>query len=591
MKLQECYSRLTRTRQFMDDRQKIRDESKPRFDAGRAEFQQLNEQCRALFDEHKMITSKLKELRENASRNANNSVFGGSKELAGAGKEGHEALKDVKNMAELEIRIKEYQYRLETASMPILEEKKLVGQISFLTHRGRDFIKERDELEKKQKVEIIQRKQTKTELEDKRKALDAQIDEAKAKLDEKKKAVDKIRADQMEKEKKLSDSSPKIDRSEEKKKIDEIKATISKMRDDFGDALDKWYLNKRIIVEQQKIVRRKKYEAIQAEREEKRKAWEAEQAQYPEPHPYQAEKDMCSGLTVYLKTLLGETIEKQPLNLRGEGDAANKTVNPTLSSKPTREIQATTAKAVGKMVSGEADGFNDVNFHEFVKNNKKSAGSGRKKAKGRKSQLPLDFGTDSSATKEAAPSAEADTPAAASDENSALKPHSIDYLTAFSKLGIKAPTKISEARAALEAVQAKAAFYETAPAPSDEDKEKDKKEVSKSSSSSSSKKNRNNHNNNNNSSAATATADPLINGDDANAAFPGLVSDAPKARSGRDMPSFMAVAEEEAGMETAAAQQEEQQQGGDGEDQADNKNNKADGAGMHTAAVTTATDA
>lgn len=524
-KMQACFERLNKTRKYLDERQKIRDQSKPAFDTARKELGELNNECRQMFEERKALSARIKELRENATRGAN-SVFS---ELSGAGKDGTEALRDVNNIEALEARINQYKYRLETESMPIVEEKKIVAKISFLTHKGRDFVTQRDQSMKSAKAENEARKTSRTELEAKRADLDKRIDSAKEKMEEKKKELDTIRAKQTEEEKKLSDDTPEINRDEERKKIGEHRNVIRKLRDDFQDELDKWYLNRRIIVEQQKIVKRKKYEAMQAEREEKRKAWEAEQAQYPEPHPYQAEKDMCSGLTVYLKTLLGETIEKPALNLRAENGSA-----PSLKANgsSTREMSTASGKKVGKSSRGTTDGFEDLAFSDFVKPKK-----GRK---GRKS-----------GGLEKAPSADqasATSGTAPADEESTLKPHSIDYLTAFSKLGIKAPNRLSEVRAALDAVTAKAAFYETAPAPSEEEKAKNATAASSSSANGGKKK-----------KSANGATDVDIASEET--AFPGLGSAgaAQRSRSGGadSMPSFKAVASGDA---SAPAQSSPQQQ-------------------------------
>lgn len=531
-KMQECYARLSKTRQFMDERQKIRDSTKPAFDAARKELGQLNNECRAMFEERKALSARIKELREMATSGANK-VFN---ELTGAGKDGTEALKDVNNMQDLEARIREYQYRLETESMPIIEEKKIVAKISFLTHKGRDFIQQRDLSTKNAKAENDARKASRAELEQKRAALDVRIDATKEKMEEKKKELDEIRAKQVEEEKKLTDSTPEVNRDDERKKITEIRAAMRKMRDDFQDELDKWYLNRRIIAEQQKIAKRKKYEALQAVREEKRKAWEAEQAQYPEPHPYQAEKDMCSGLTVYLKTLLGETIEKPAINLRGENGAAG--VAPSLKANggATREITVAGTK-VGKSARGMTDGFEDLAFSDFVKPKK-----GRK---GRKS------GSLTHSSSGADSAANVSSGAQGADEESALKPHSIDYLTAFSKLGIKPPNRLSEVRAALDAVIAKAAFYETAPAPTEEEKE----EAAKKNNADSGNKSGAGKKKGGSKGEGNGNVD-IVNGD-ASSAFPGLGSTgtdaSSRARSNDSMPSFKAVASGDAHAPAAAA--------------------------------------
>lgn len=434
-KLQECFNRLTLAKSLYDQRLKIRDDSKPAFDAAKKEIVAINDECRQLFNERKTLSARLKELKD-ADIAARSSTGAGPVEMSGAGRDGNEALKNVRSMEDLEARIDEMKYHLETQSVSIAEEKRIVAQISFLVNKGRDFIREREASVKNEHAAKEARVTTRRELEEARNALDKRIDEAKAKLEVQKKIADGIRAKQDEEVTKLRESTPEVDRDEERNKITEIKGKIRKLRDDYQSELDRWYLNERIHLEQQKIAKRKKHEAIQAEREARRKAWEAEQAQYPEPHPYQAEKDMCAGLTVYLQTLLGEPVEKPAINLRSSDKSS-----PSLKSGDTTRVIQAEGQAIGKSVANE-DMFGDLAFSDFVKkSNSKTKGK-----KGRRISTGLNGDN-------------------ASSESISLKPHSIDYLTAFSRLDIKPPNKMSEVRPALEAVKAKEAFYDTAPAP------------------------------------------------------------------------------------------------------------------------------
>lgn len=441
-KLQACFDRLNSARAFYDERQRIRDDGKPAYEAARKLFNELNEECRVLFEERKDIVAKLKDLKD-AEIAARSASTPGSSDMVGAGKDGVEALKGLRTIEELEDRIRELEYGLETASYSILEEKKIVAQISFLNHKGREFITGRDKVYKDERAAKEQRIATRKELEEARKSQDARIDAAKAKLDKQKKAVDDVRAEQEAKIRKLQETTSEIDRDAERKKIGEIKAVIRKLRDDYQAELDKWYLNERIHIEQQRIAKRKKYEAAQAEREARRKAWEAEQAQYPEPDPYQEQKDMCSGLTVYLQTLLGETVDKPTVNLGPEKASVSLKATST-----TREITAK-GKAIGKSTTATDGGFENLAFSDFVK---KSGG----KTKGRRGRRSVAPSTDT-------PTEGADMP---------LKPHSIDYIAAFTELDIKPPNKISEVRAALEAVKAKKAYYDSKPKPTEEEKAK-----------------------------------------------------------------------------------------------------------------------
>lgn len=506
-KLQACFDRLNLTRSFYDQRQKIRDEAKPAYDAARKEFVTLNDQCRALFEERKTITTSLKAIKD-ADMAARSTPQGRSVDIPGVGKDGAEALKDIRTMEELENRIEDLEYRLETGSMPMAEEKRVVTQISFLNHKGRDYVRGRDQSFKNEQTAKDARVVSRRELEESRNSLDSRIDAAKAKLDTKKKAVEVIKEKEDEEVKKLQHDTPTIDRDEEKKTIAELKANVRKLRDQFQTNLDLWYLNEHIHFEQQKILKRKKYEAMQAEREAQRKAWEEEQAQYPEPHPYQAEKDLCSALTVYLRTLLGETTEKPTVILRASD---GKSAAPSLKSNGAAREITSKGTAIGKGTPSHDSIFADLSFQGFV--NKKSK-------KGRKDRRT------STAVGEAA---------AVTLEGSNLKTHAIDYLTAFTKLDIKPPNRLSEVRSALDAVESKASFYETAPAPTEEEKA----ERTKKSDSSKSKK----------GGGASSSSASMMNGDVGAAAFPGLGSEGGNAPSrARDvsLPSFMAVAKGDA---------------------------------------------
>lgn len=501
-KLQECFDRLSVNKTYYEKSRKIRDDSKPAFDAARKKVIALNDECRNLFEERKSLSARIKTLRD-ADIAARSNTNAGPIEVAGAGKDGNDAIKNVRNMDELEARIDELKYRLETESMPIAEEKRIIAQISFLTHKGRDVIRERDESLKNELAAKESRGVSRRELEEARTALDTRIDQAKAKLDEQKKIADGIRHSQDGELKKLRDETPEVDRDAERKKITDIKTNIRAIRDEYQSALDKWYLNERIFIEQVKVAKKKKRDAINAEREAKRKAWEAEQAQYPEPHPYQFEKDMCAGLTVYLQTLLGETVEKPSVNLRKSDKSA-----PSLKANDTTRVIEEKGQAIGKSVSNDSM-FGDLAFSDFMKKDSKP-----KAKKGRRgSTAPV-----------------GDT---VTGDDSSLKPHSIDYLTAFSKLDIKPPNKMSEVRAALEAVKAKAAFYETAPAPTEEEKaERAKKADGKGKKQNERPKN-----------VATSNGRNITNDHSDEAAFPGLKSsDARSHVRGASGPSFSEIA-------------------------------------------------
>ncbi|CDF38842.1 unnamed protein product [Chondrus crispus] len=386
-------------------------------------------------------------------------------------------------MEDLEKRVEELNSRHSTESVSLVLEKKIVAQIDFLNGKGRDFINSKEESYQAERAAKEQRVISRKRLDEERNQLDTQIDAAKGKLDKQRLVVDKIRAEQDSKMKKLQESTPDVDRDAEKKTINELKSVVRKLRDNFQDELDKWYLNERIHFEQQKIARKKKAEAMQAERDQRRKEWEAEQAQYPEPDPYQEEKDMCDGLILYTRTLLGETVEKPSVNLApGKGQSA-----PTLKTTTnTREITAE-GKAIGKSSFAKNSGFDNLLFSDFVQKSGK---------KGKKARRAAALSGDTSAEA-------GDTP---------LKPHSIDYIAAFATLDITPPNKMGEVRAALEAVLAKKAYYDSKPKPTDEEKAQMAAEKSKKRSAPVSEK------------KPKSKAVDIMNGD-ATAAFPGLGAD------------------------------------------------------------------
>lgn len=499
-KLQLCFYRLNSSRAFYESRQEIRDAGKPAFDNARAIFTELNDRCRQLFDERKLLSAKVKAIKEEdvAARAASASL---SKDVPGAGKDGNEALRGVRTIEDLRQRIAALQYSQETESFSISEERKLVQQISFLHHKGRDFILNRDASFKNEQAAKLARIDTRSNLETACNVLDSTIDAAKDQLGLQKQAVDDIRAEQDKQIRELEEKTPKIDRDAEKRKIGEIKSHIRSMRDEFKNKLDKWYLNERIFFEQQKIAKRKKYEAQQAERQARRKAWEDEQAQYPDPHPYQEEIDMCSGLTVYLKMLLGEAI------IEPSNDFLQSGSGPSLKPSVNARVIPTRGKTIGKSNTKGSDGFENLAFSNFVK---KVGMPKNRKGRGR-----AVLNEDSAA-----------------HEDNPLKAHPIDYLTAFTRLGIKPPTRFGEVRAAFDAVKRKESYYQTAPARSEKNSHDEKA-------------------NSQPKERVVSDSSSIANlGSDDNiaAAFPGLGSDAatPISKRNVNLPSFMAVTKGEA---------------------------------------------
>lgn len=435
-----CIEKLNATRAFLTQRSKIREEGKGEFDAARKEFAAINEQCRALFSEKKEITDKIKGLREQdlAARGGGSSAH----EPAGGGKDMHEVLRGLRTVDDVDCRIRDLEYKQQTASLSMVDEKRLIAQISYLRYTGRQYIIGKDQSYKEEMSAKEERAEKRKALEEQRKQLDNKINETKARLEEQKKKTDAIRAKQDDQIQKLTDSTEEIDRDAVRQQIGDAKVQIRQIREEFNQELDKWYLNERIHIEQQKIAKRKKWEAQQAEREAKRKAWEAEQAEYPEPDPYQAEKDMCAGLIQYLQTILGETIEKPGGSILAPKSGTTLSLKSSEGSGTTREISSA-GKAIGKSTRADSE-FESLAFSEFMA---KKSGKGKGK-KGKRSM--------GSAAEKVTPSEEA---------GKLLKPQSIDLLAAFTHLEIRAPTKVCEVRPALAEVKAKKEYFDSDPPP------------------------------------------------------------------------------------------------------------------------------
>lgn len=499
-KLQSSFDKLNSARTFFDQRQKIRDAGKVELEDARKVYIDLSEKCRILFDDRKEITNQLKALKE-ADIAARSSHSSSAAIIPGAGKDCNDLMKGIRTVKDLEDLLKELEYALHTDSYSLVEEKKVVSQINFLNSKGRSYIEGRDESFKNEKAAKDVRVASRAELEGDRKKLDVIIDEAKEKMEAQRTILDAIRAKQDDEIKLLASSSVAVDRDEEKKKIGQVKAVIKKLRDNFNHELDLWYLNERIHFEQVKRARKKKFEEQAAERLARRLAWEKEQAQYPEPHPYQKERDMCSGLIAYLNSLLG-VVDNAPSmkSLLEKGENA-----PNLKSVSTTREISTSGTAMGKRVNTTDSEFGNLAFSGFVKKTGKS-----KNKKGRKAVSVTDV---------------AEVP----NTNMTLKPHSIDYLTAFTTIEVKPPTKLGEVKACLEILKEKAEFYETAPAPSEEEKAKKAEGKEKKAS---------------NSEKKSDGESGGMNGGHGAAAFPGLHSekDAPSQVRDASLPSFKAVA-------------------------------------------------
>lgn len=456
-KIQECFDKLKASKGFYDQRQKIRDDGKPKVDAARADYVAKNEACRALIEEKKLLSTRLREIKDadmaaNAGRSSSND--GGSKENA--------ALRGCKTVEDVTNRIKELEEMQMSSTISIAEEKKLIAQINFLELKGKGIIESKDRAFKEEKASKDARIAERKDLDDRRKALDAKIDVAKAAADAQRLVLDKLRSGQDEEIKKLQESTSDIDRDAEKVKIGELKKEIRTLRDEFQVECDKWYLNERIAYEQQKIAKRKRWEAQQAEREEKRLAWEKEMAEYPIADPYQPEKDMCTALILHLQTLMGTSPDTTGI-IKAESKTSS--LLPTAGTKPTlrksdgedgagREIARPGSQAVGKSVLNETDSFKDDPYGCFAT---QKSGS-KKNRRGRKSGATVANGS---------PAMNGATPIASTgdttDEDAKLKPFGIDYLTYFTNLDIKAPTKRSELKGALDEVLKKKEYFDNDP--------------------------------------------------------------------------------------------------------------------------------
>lgn len=429
--VRECFEKMTAMRSFFDKRTKIRESGKEEFDAARKRMTQKNDELRALFDSKKSLTSQIKALRD-ADMNARNEAASSA-----TGRES-DALKGLKTVEDVDNCIKDLEYTLAVQSVPLAQEKKIISQISYLKHTGRQIIVGKDQAFQQEKAAKQARLDKRIELESMRKDIDMKIDASKAVLEDFKKEIDGIRAKQDTEINMLAEGTKGLDYDKMWKKINEERGKIRKLRNDFFVELDNWYLNERIHFEQVKIAKKKKWEAQNAEREARRKAWEEEQAQYPEPDPYQKEKDMCAGLIVYLQTLLGETVEKTGTkSLLEKPDVAPSLKN----SEDKKRTISGGGKSIGKSSkSTKSEEFEMLAFSSFMQKKGKSKGK-----KGRRNSVSV-AGTESS-----------------SSGSEALKPHSIDLLAAFTHLEIAPPTKMSGVRAALNAAKLKKEYYDSDP--------------------------------------------------------------------------------------------------------------------------------
>lgn len=455
--VQACFDRLKSTKDFYDQRNKIKESTRPAFEKAKGEAATLNAELKTLFDKKKDVSAEIKKIRDadyasSAAERADRS------DVAGAGKDNNSAMRGLRTLEDLNNRIRDLEIQQSTSSMSLQEEKKLVVSISFLTSQGREIITSKDKQFKDERAAKDARASQRKTLEDQRKALDAQIDEKKAKTDEKRKAVDKVLAEQDKAIKEITNVASDVDRDAERTKIQSLKNKIKGLRDNYQKDHEAWYINERVAQEQAKIKKKKMWEAAQAERDAKRKEWEEEQAQYPIADPYQPEKDMCAALIHSLQTAMG--------TLPGDGDRRAKADSTTSSLLPTvdggapklgkdqtaREVSAGKGTAIGKSLkAGVVEGFADQAYGQFA-----AEKSGKKNKRGRKIEA-ADGGSGPS--KDVAPAGAA--AAEASSSETKLKPVSIEHLQYYNALGVSAPVRRSDLATTLAEIEKKKEYFDS----------------------------------------------------------------------------------------------------------------------------------
>lgn len=527
--MQACFDRLKSMKDFYDQRNKIKESTRPAFEKAKGEAATLNTELKALFDKKKDVSAEIKKVRDAdyasiAAERADRS------DVAGAGKDNNSAMRGLRTLEDLNKKIHDLEIQQSTSSMSLQDEKKLVASISFLTSQGREIIASKDKQFKDERAAKDARALQRKTLEDQRKALDAQIDEKKAKTDEKRKAIDKVLAEQDKAIKEITSDASDVDRDAERAKIQSLKNKIKGLRDTYQKDHEAWYINERVALEQAKMKKKKMWEAAQAERDAKRKEWEDEQAQYPIADPYQPEKDMCAALIHSLQTAMG--------TLPGDGDRRAKADSTTSSLLPTvnggapklgkdqtaREVSAGRGTAIGKSQKfGVAAGFADQPYGQFA-----AEKSGKKNRRGRKSEAADGA---SGAPKDVTPADAAATEATSSEAK--LKPVSMEHLQYYSALGVSAPVRRSDLATTLAEIEKKKEYFD-----SDDKPLKDEVALKKARSAS-----------DGGSSGKKKGGKPQAPPSTADGAFPGLGSpagdDAPAALAAADAsnrPSFLSVA-------------------------------------------------
>jgi hypothetical protein len=521
--VQTCFDRLKSTRDFFEQRTKIREAARPAFEQAKGAVTKLNGELKAMFDKKKEITAKIRAIKD-ADFPSGGAERGESG--AGGGKDATSVMRGLRTLEDVNAKIRELEAEQSSKSMSLPEEKKLVAQISFLNNSGRDLIASKDKAFKDERAAKEARVAERKTLEEERKAVDAQIDAKKAQAEERRKAFDVVLAKQGKAIKAIANVSQDVDRDAEKAKITERKAQMRALREKYQKDHEAWFLNERISQEQAKVLKRKRLEAQLAERDAKRKEWEEEQAQYPVADPYQPEKDVCAALVHLLQTLMGTAPGEDDRRIKADSTTSSllpAVDGPTLCpKKEAREVTGAGGKAIGKATAAGAAGFEDQAYGAFAVER-----SGSKKS--RRARRVTDSAA-AAGSPGAAPAADGGKEA---EEDVKLRGLSIEHLQYFAVLEIAAPNWRSDLKPTLAAVQAKKAYFDDDPPAKDEVAAAKAARAAKADAAT--------------ASSAKKSARPAPPGAaDAAMAFPGLgnTTDAPAAAvaAAASRPSFLSVA-------------------------------------------------
>lgn len=147
---------------------------------------ELMTSMRARFEAKKKITELIKALRQEDSDASSSAPM---KDLP-------RQLKGMKTVEQVEMRIKELEYRHNTDSLDLKEEKAIVSEIDFLRHDGLELMAKLEVAETNAKASKEERRKKRDELEGLRKVEDVEINRLQKLLDEQKKIYDTTRASQ-----------------------------------------------------------------------------------------------------------------------------------------------------------------------------------------------------------------------------------------------------------------------------------------------------------------------------------------------------------------------------------------------------------